>query len=30
MNLTFKGFLRNYCRELTGLETDNLKNYCLR
>ena len=25
MNLTFKGFLRNYCRELTGLETDNLK-----
>lgn len=25
MNLTFKGFLRNYCRELTGLDTDNLK-----
>lgn len=25
MNLTFKGFLRNYCGELTGLDTDNLK-----
>lgn len=25
MNLTFKGFLRNYCRELTRLNTDNLK-----
>lgn len=25
MNLTFKGFLRGYCRELTGLQTDNLK-----
>lgn len=25
MNLTFKGFLRGYCRELTGLETDCLK-----
>lgn len=25
MNLTFKGFLRGYCRELTGLKTDNLK-----
>lgn len=25
MNLTFKGFLRSYVRELTGLETDNLK-----
>lgn len=25
MNLTFKGFLRNYCRELTDLNTDNLK-----
>ncbi len=25
MNLTFKGFLRLYCRELTGLQTDNLK-----
>ena len=24
MNLTFKGFLRSYCRELTGLNTDNL------
>lgn len=25
MNLTFKGFLRQYCRELTGLKTDNLR-----
>ncbi len=25
MNLTFKGFLRAYCRELTGLSTDNLR-----
>ncbi len=25
MNLTFKGFLRLYCRELTGLQTDNLR-----
>lgn len=25
MNLSFKGFLRNYCRELTGLDTNNLK-----
>lgn len=25
MNLTFKGFLKNYSRELTGLETSNLK-----
>lgn len=25
MNLTFKGFLRLYCRELTGLRTDNLR-----
>ena len=25
VNLTFKGFLRWYCRELTGLETDNLR-----
>lgn len=25
MNLKFKGFLRGYVRELTGLETDNLK-----
>lgn len=24
MNLTFKGFLRGYCRELTGLQTDSL------
>ena len=28
MNLTFKGFLRFYCRELTGLQTDNLKKLC--
>lgn len=26
MNLTFKGFMRGYCRELTGLNTDNLKS----
>ena len=25
MNLTFKGFLRIYCRELTGLNTDSLR-----
>lgn len=25
MNLTFKGFLKSYCRELTGLETNSLK-----
>lgn len=25
MNLTFKGFVRGYCRELTGLPTDNLR-----
>ncbi len=25
MNLTFKGFLREYCRELTGLQTDDLR-----
>lgn len=25
MNLTFKGFLKSYCRELTGSETSNLK-----
>lgn len=25
MNLTFKGFLRDYCHELTGLRTDSLK-----
>ena len=28
MNLTFKGFLRSYCRELTGLQTDNLRKLC--
>ena len=28
MNLTFKGILRFYCRELTGLQTDNLKKLC--
>lgn len=28
MNLTFKGFLRGYCRELTGRQTDNLKTLC--
>lgn len=25
MNLTFKGFLRSYCRELTGLQSDSLR-----
>lgn len=25
MNLTFKGFLKGYCRELTGLETSSLR-----
>ena len=25
MNLTFRGFLREYCRELTGLQTDDLR-----
>ena len=25
MNLTFKGFLKAYCRDLTGLETSSLK-----
>ncbi len=30
MNLTFKGFLRAYCRELTGLETDSLKRLISR
>lgn len=25
MNLTFKGFLRGYCRELTGVKGDNLQ-----
>ena len=28
MNLTFKGFLRGYCRELTGLSTDSLRKLC--
>lgn len=28
MRLTFKGFLREYCRRLSGLETDNLKKLC--
>lgn len=28
MNLTFKGFLRQYCRELSGLDTDSLKKLC--
>ncbi len=28
MNLTFLGFLRGYCRELTGLQTDNLRKLC--
>ncbi|MBR2836083.1 MAG: hypothetical protein IKE43_10325 [Coriobacteriales bacterium] len=28
MNLTFKGFLRSYVRELTGRETDSLKILC--
>ena len=28
MNLTFKGFMRGCCRELTGLDTDNLKKLC--
>ena len=28
MNLTFKGFLRGYCRELTGQQTDNLRKLC--
>lgn len=28
MNLTFKGFLSSYCRELTGLDTDSLKRLC--
>lgn len=28
MNLTFKGFLRAYCRELTGKQTDSLKKLC--
>lgn len=29
MRLTFKGFLREYCRQLSGLETDNLKKLCV-
>lgn len=28
MNLTFKGFLGAYCRQLTGLETTSLKRLC--
>lgn len=28
MNLTFKGFLRSYCRELAGAPTDNLRKLC--
>ncbi len=28
MNLTFLGFLRGYCRELTGLQTDSLSKLC--
>lgn len=28
MNLTFKGFLRGYCRELTRLQTDSLRKLC--
>lgn len=28
MNLTFRGFLREYCRELTELETDSMKKLC--
>lgn len=28
MNLTLKGFLRQYCRELTGLNTSSLKKLC--
>ena len=28
MNLTFKGFLHRYCRELTGQQTDNLRKLC--
>lgn len=25
MNLTYRGFLRGYCRELTGLDTDSMR-----
>lgn len=28
MNLTFRGFLKNYCRELSGLDTLSLKKLC--
>ncbi len=28
MNLTLTGFLRKYCRELTGLDTGNLRKLC--
>ncbi|WP_080800429.1 hypothetical protein [Arabiibacter massiliensis] len=28
MNLTFRGFLRLYCRELSGLQTDSIKKLC--
>ena len=30
MNLTFKGFLRSYCRELTNIESDNLKKLLVK
>lgn len=28
MNLTFAGFLRSYCRELTGTQSDSLRKLC--
>lgn len=28
MKRTFKGFLRSYCRYLSGIQTDNLKTLC--
>lgn len=28
MNLTFRGFLQQYCQELTGLQTTSLKRLC--
>ena len=28
MNLTFRGFLKNYCRELSGLDTLSLRKLC--
>ena len=28
MNLTFRGFLQQYCQELTGLQTTSLKKLC--